>query len=221
MINKKRISNRIKECRKEKGWSQDVLAEKLNCIRQTISNWERENLNLTIDDLINLCNVFDCDIGYLIGEYETKKHIAADIQKETGLSEKAIEILKSNKSYSPNNSLISTINFLIECEMPLDKIGDFTLHDSKALLRKINMFFSTKQIEKSYVVTEQGLLKLIEHPSDMRNSQNIIEGESIFSSTTLSEISEMLKNLKIEYKIKQYKQNKNKKTKEDIKNGND
>ncbi|MDD4414288.1 MAG: helix-turn-helix transcriptional regulator [Oscillospiraceae bacterium] len=211
MANKMRVGDRIKACRKQNGWSQDDLAEKMNCTRQTISNWEKGNLNLTIHDFMKLCDFFDCDIGHLIGEYEAKKHIAADIQKETGLSEKAIETLRNNKHYSPANSLISTINFLIEQEIPLSAFGDFpTIDDTGSLLSKIDIFFKTQLGEKyMYVVTSQSI-KQVEHIADVQqyasDTKRLLKGQDIFNDVVLSEIRDMLRNLKNEYIINHFMQ---------------
>ena len=165
----------------------------------------------TINDCVKLCNLFNCDIGHLLGEYETKKHIAADIQNETGLSEKAIDILKKNKRYAPTNSLISTLSFLIEQETPLAMSGDFlTIDDSGALLSKMDIFFRTK-FGKDYMcsVTTQGV-KQIERPEDIMryaaDTKSILSVETVFNDVFLSEIRDMLKNLKNEYILNQFMQ---------------
>ena len=112
MINKydaKKVGDRIRDCRKETGitkdatavrgeWSgkmsQEDLAKKCNVTRQTVAKWEKGELSLTVDDLLTLCNIFECDPGYLLCEYDCKHHITADIQAATGLSERAIEQLE-------------------------------------------------------------------------------------------------------------------------------
>lgn len=215
MINNKSVGNKIKVCRNQNGWSQDTFAEKLGYTRQSVSNWENGKLNLSIDEFIKLCNIFDCDAGYLLGEYETKKHIDADIQKETGLSEKAIETLRSNKHYSPTDSLISTINFLVEQETPLSTFGNFTtIDDTWSLLSKIDIFFKTKLNEKDmYVVTSQGI-KQVEHIADIlqysSETKRLLKGQDVFDDVSLSEIRDMLRKLKNEYMINHFMQSKDK-----------
>lgn len=99
IININDVGSKIKTLRSEKGWTQETLSEKMHYSRQTVGKWERGILSsLTLDNVIDLCNLFDCDIGYLLGEYDTKRHVAADIHKETGLEESAIEALKNNYS---------------------------------------------------------------------------------------------------------------------------
>lgn len=87
------IGERIKKARQEKHLTQVELAEKLGMHREAIMNWERGR---TSPDLFNsgcLCQLFDCDLGYLLGEYDTKKRVSDDICTVTGLSEKAAEKL--------------------------------------------------------------------------------------------------------------------------------
>lgn len=48
---------------------------------------------LAIRQLTALCDIFDCDIGYILCEYEEKKVEKRDIVKYTGLSEQAVDNL--------------------------------------------------------------------------------------------------------------------------------
>lgn len=47
--------------------SQSALAEAVNVSRQTIIDWEKGNTYPTIDKLIQLCKVFNCNPDYLLG----------------------------------------------------------------------------------------------------------------------------------------------------------
>ena len=201
MINTTLVGSKIKSCRREKDWTQDELAEKVACVRQTISKWENGQLNFTVDELVRLCNVFDCDMGYLLGEYETKKHVAADIQKETGLSESAIEILRDNQKCAPENSLISTINFLIEQETPIAHYGEFrSMDDTGTSLSKIDTFFNTWfGDEHMYTVSGNGINR-VEGIEDIMQgdveTKKILQGMDIFDNLALSEIGDILKSQK-------------------------
>lgn len=98
------IGSRIKECRKEKKLSQDYIAECCGVdARQTIGKWENGASTPTIEQLYILCDLFDCDIGYLLGEYDGKTRTIDDVQKHISLSQEAIKkLLKwSNDSNSP------------------------------------------------------------------------------------------------------------------------
>lgn len=118
MINNIVIGERIKNLRKEKGWTQDKLAERLSKKRQTISAWEDGRITLTVDKLIEICNLFECDMGYILGEHDTKKRITADIQEVIGLSEEAIALLMlcvdSKDNFLSQKTILDTINNLLE-----------------------------------------------------------------------------------------------------------
>ena len=60
------ISNQIVQLRKQNGWSQELLAEKLNLSRQTISKWELGISNPNIDNLISIKKMFDVTYEFLL-----------------------------------------------------------------------------------------------------------------------------------------------------------
>lgn len=93
---KEEFGERIRILRESKGWSQTRLAEELglsNESRQTISKWETGATSPSLENIINMCEKLECDVGHLFGEYDCKKRQAEDVQELTGLSEKAIEKL--------------------------------------------------------------------------------------------------------------------------------
>ena len=59
--------NRIKELRKEFGFTQQDLANKLNCSKSIIGLYESELRKPSMEILIKLSRVFDCNIEYLLG----------------------------------------------------------------------------------------------------------------------------------------------------------
>lgn len=61
------LGERICELRKELGWSQVELAKKLSVAKQTVSNWENENIQPSIEMLIRLAKVFNVSTDYLLG----------------------------------------------------------------------------------------------------------------------------------------------------------
>ena len=61
------LGARIKELRKEFGLSQVELAARMEVTKQTISNWENENIQPSIDMLVGLANVFNVTTDYLLG----------------------------------------------------------------------------------------------------------------------------------------------------------
>ena len=61
------LGSRIKELRKEFGLSQVELAIRMEVTKQTISNWENENIQPSVDMLVGLANVFNVTTDYLLG----------------------------------------------------------------------------------------------------------------------------------------------------------
>lgn len=89
----KEIGERIRKERKDKHIHLEPLANAIGTTRQTLSRWEKgEGVEVTVNMLLNLCNVFNCEMGYLLGEhgYELKTRTATAFQKETGLSVLAV-----------------------------------------------------------------------------------------------------------------------------------
>lgn len=93
--NWKAIGKRIKDERVKLSLSQDQLIEKIGfSSRQLLSRWERGTSTPSLYDLLNLCKIFKCELGYLLCEYDCKTREKTDIHAVTGLSEKSIELLK-------------------------------------------------------------------------------------------------------------------------------
>ena len=61
------LGKRILELRLSFGWNQVQLAEKLGVSKQTVSNWENENIQPSIDMLIRLSKLFHTSTDYLLG----------------------------------------------------------------------------------------------------------------------------------------------------------
>ena len=61
------LGQRIKMMRMSFGWNQVELAKKLNITKQTVSNWENDNIQPSIDMLIKLTKTFNVSADYLLG----------------------------------------------------------------------------------------------------------------------------------------------------------
>ena len=61
------LGQRIKETRIAFGWNQVQLAKKLNITKQTVSNWENDNIQPSVEMLIRLTEVFNVTADYLLG----------------------------------------------------------------------------------------------------------------------------------------------------------
>lgn len=61
------LGQRINELRLAFGWNQVQLAEKLNISKQTVSNWENENIQPSIEMLVRIAKIFHVSTDYLLG----------------------------------------------------------------------------------------------------------------------------------------------------------
>lgn len=66
-----RFEEKIVELRKQKGLSQEELAEQLGVSRQAVSRWELGNTMPDIPNLLQLCELFGVSADYLVRDDET------------------------------------------------------------------------------------------------------------------------------------------------------
>lgn len=66
------ISERIQQLRKQKGYSQEDLADKLGVSRQAVSKWESRQSTPELDKIIALSQLFNISTDYILkGENTT------------------------------------------------------------------------------------------------------------------------------------------------------
>lgn len=66
------LNERIRKLRLERNWSQVDLAKKLNVTKQSVSNWENDNIQPSIEMLVKLAAVFSVSTDYLLGLEERR-----------------------------------------------------------------------------------------------------------------------------------------------------
>lgn len=89
------LKERLKRARKEAGLTQADLAEKMGVHIKTVMNWEQGIAEPPLGTLMELTELYHCDLDYLTGRLDQKTHDLQFIHDQTGLSEKAIEKLQS------------------------------------------------------------------------------------------------------------------------------
>ncbi len=60
------LNEKIYELRNIKNWTQVQLANKLSVSKQTISNWENNNIQPSVEMLIKLADLFSVSTDYLL-----------------------------------------------------------------------------------------------------------------------------------------------------------
>ena len=61
------LGQRICELRAHLGWSQVELSRRLRVSKQTVSNWENDNIQPSIAMLVRLSKIFGVTTDYLLG----------------------------------------------------------------------------------------------------------------------------------------------------------
>ena len=77
-----KLAGKLFELRKEKGWSQEKLAEQINVSRQSISKWESGQVLPEIEKIIELSKIFLVTTDYLLLDENSEKSSTAVILEE-------------------------------------------------------------------------------------------------------------------------------------------
>jgi len=87
------FATRFKNLRQSKGLNQVQLAERLGVKKQSISNWENDNIMPSIEMLMRIADFFHVSTDYLLGRdvQETEAVQTLDI---TGLTPRQVEHIK-------------------------------------------------------------------------------------------------------------------------------
>ena len=64
------LNERIKQLRVERGLSQVDLARRLSVSKQSVSNWENDNILPSIEMLLRISRLFSVSTDFLLGEDE-------------------------------------------------------------------------------------------------------------------------------------------------------
>ncbi len=77
------LGNKLLNLRKEKGLSQEEVAEKLNVSRQTISKWETDQSTPDFDKIIPLCELYEITSDELLkGKLSSKDHKSVEVEAD-------------------------------------------------------------------------------------------------------------------------------------------
>lgn len=169
----KKIGERLKSEREALKLSMDELASEIHTTRQTISKWEKgTSVEITLNMLLELCRVFDCELGYLLCEYDCKTRAATDISQQTGLSEEAVKNLcslndtakeKTSKdyyhfscAYLPVSEIIKNNNDEVTHIGRSHNINGILISNFRDYFFPYNNYFSHN--DKNYVNTERQII---------------------------------------------------------------
>lgn len=90
MTNGEILGKRIYELRKEKGLSQEALADKLGVSRQAISKWECGEALPDTDNLISISRLFGVSLDTLVGNEDIKNEARAEATAQEASAKGAV-----------------------------------------------------------------------------------------------------------------------------------
>ena len=170
---KKGLKEGLKRARKDAGFTQAELAEKLKVTLKTIQNWE-QNVKAgtlpTMGQLLQLAEFYDCDLDYLTGRIDSTTHDLEYIHMQTGLSESAIKKLQELPPDQQNlfsrfiehkdfRKAMKQVSDLSDKETINQSLADMiVLHIKKKLDDKKSTLASGNMIEKAMLFTLTNLI---------------------------------------------------------------
>ena len=86
----------IAELRKGRNWSQARHGKELHCTGKQVSLYESGKTAPPTDTLFRLCEIFNCELGFLLGEadYSEGTRIETAVHRETGLTKEAMDAIR-------------------------------------------------------------------------------------------------------------------------------
>ncbi|MBE6149782.1 MAG: helix-turn-helix domain-containing protein [Firmicutes bacterium] len=100
-----KFGENLKRIRKNKKMSQEQLAEKVNVSRQSVSKWENGEAYPEMNNILELCKIFNCKINELVH---------ADMSDISSLDEQVImEVVKFNEKKQNQVKTLSNVISLI------------------------------------------------------------------------------------------------------------
>lgn len=186
------FQDNLRKLRKQHGYTQEKFSELLGIGREKIVKWEKGTRFPDLNELLKICDIFDCDLDYLVGRIEQPTHSLQDISDITGLSIKSIKRLQewnNERSYKHELYIRSGVDYLNNI---LESFPD--------LLCRIDNVLTSKEYPDRYrkILCMRVALKLWNHitgqDSDLIEMGNISKFASDFIYEHLSYLEEELYN---------------------------
>lgn len=129
------LGSRLLELRKQKGFTPEQLAEKLNVTNQSVSKWEKDINAPDIMLLVKLADLLETSVDYLLGRGENKP-VVTTTQKNIDQLVFKIRILSADKDKVNINLPLSIVKLFVkdgELKMLKDKKIDIDINQLIAL----------------------------------------------------------------------------------------
>ena len=92
------IEERIYSLREKMGYTQQLLADKLQVSRSLINNWENGYANISLKQLIKLASIYQVPIDYLLGIIDDTNIVGYHFVTDINLKEIGIRIREIRKN---------------------------------------------------------------------------------------------------------------------------
>lgn len=188
------IGKRIRDEREGKGWGKKEFLKQIfmaESSTKTLSAWEKGERIPDLDSLARMAEVFQCDIGYLLGDYDTRRHKNADICETTGLSESSVEFLRRKKEWESTTEA-KVIDLLLADARKRDEE-----HDYRPITSLLKFFFKYRDgAGQRKQVFSNGMVVDYNRGDGFIASNAIALDGRIVENAVLMEIEGALKSLK-------------------------
>lgn len=112
------IGEKIQNLRKQRGMSQEQLAEALGVSRQAVSKWEAEQSVPDIDKIISICDYFGVTTDYILRNAEMTESQHEVAQNAYNISEKELDENIKKKQQSALLLAIAIVLYIL-CVVPV------------------------------------------------------------------------------------------------------
>ena len=125
---KEGIGARVEKLRKERGWTQDVLADKMFLKREALKNKELGLRDFTLEEACKLAKLFNVTLDYLVNGVSTKN---VDIHERLGLTDEGIEALETYNMLDDGKRM-EVLSHLFSYNEVLDSLYEYmTFHPDR------------------------------------------------------------------------------------------
>ena len=119
------LAENLKKIRKDKGYTQEILAEKLNVVRQTVSKWEKGLSLPDVDMLSKIANVLETDVNILLDGQITTTDQSEIVKQLAKINEQLTIKNRRYKKIMKTIDIILLIIFIFGILLVILNIGTF------------------------------------------------------------------------------------------------
>ena len=208
------LGENIKNLRKQKGYSQETLANQLNVVRQTISKWETGQSVPDADMLENIANIFEVSVGELLGNTILENENTENENNGVSQNEEIVKqlVILNEQLASQSRNRKRTIKIALISIVALI-VGTFFLYivaligfryiteESLEARQKVEIYCSTDEEEYYYEVYFDDQYRVREAGGDAWISNHIMPEQYDDVNVLVAQMEDYFAEHKMEYNI--------------------